>query len=72
MADITLKKRASILTLLEHCQVSTRDIAKLYNVGQSTVARIIRQLKETESLTSKRKRNCGQKRKTIRKMMRTF
>ena len=72
MADITLKKRASILTLLEHCQASTRDIAKLYNVGQSTVARIIRQLKETESLTSKRKRNCGRKQKTIRKMMRTF
>ena len=72
MADITLKKRASILTLFEHCQASTKDIAKLYNVGQSTVAQIIRQLKETESLTSKRKRNCGRKRKTIQKMMRTF
>ena len=41
------KKRAGILTLLEHCQASTRDILKLYNVGQSTIARIINHIKET-------------------------
>ena len=64
---ITLKKRASILTHLEHCQASTKDIAKLYNVGQSTVARIIRQLKEKGSLTPKRKGNCGRKQKLTAK-----
>ena len=55
MADITPKKRACILTLHEHCQASTKDIAKLYNVNQFSVARIIRQFKETESLSLKRK-----------------
>ena len=53
MADITLKKRASILMLLERFQASTRDIAKSYSVGQSTAVQIIRQLKETVSLTPK-------------------
>ena len=36
-------------------------------MSQSTVARIIRQLKETGSLTSKRKGNCGRKRKSTAK-----
>ena len=61
MANITPKKRASILALHEHCQALTRDIAELYNVSQSSVARIIRQLKETRTLSSKRKGKCGQK-----------
>lgn len=67
MADITPKKRASILTLHEHCQASSRDIAKLYKVGQTTVARIIRQFKDTGSLTPKRKGKCGRKRKSTPK-----
>ena len=36
-------------------------------MGQSTVARIIKQFKETGSVTPKQKGNCGQKRKTIAK-----
>ena len=66
MADITPKKRACILTLCEHCQASTRDIAKLYNVSEFSVARIIRQFKNG-SLLSKRKGKCGQKRKITAK-----
>ena len=62
MADITPKKRACIWAFHEHCQASTRDIAKLYNVSQSSVARIIKQFKETGS--PKRKGKCGRKRKT--------
>ena len=64
MADITPKKRACIWAFHEHCQASTRDIAKLYNVSQSSVARIIKQFKETGSLSPKRKGKCGRKRKT--------
>ena len=51
MADITLKKRASIFMIHEHCQALTRDIAKLCNVDQTTLVRIIKQFKETVSLT---------------------
>ena len=64
MVDIIQKKHASILTLHEHCQASTRDIAKSCNVSQTTVARIIGQFKEIESITSKRKENFGKKQKT--------
>ena len=64
MADITPKKRTCIWTLHEHCQASTRDIAKLYNVSEFSVVRIIRRFKEIGSLSPKRKGKCGQKRKT--------
>ena len=67
MAVITPKERASILSLHEHCQASTGEIPKLCNIGQTAVARIIMQFKETESLTPKRKGKCGQKRKTTAK-----
>jgi len=66
MADTTPNKRSSIVTLHQHCQRSSRDIAKTGAVGaiQITVSRVIRQLKATGSFTPNRKGKCGRKRKT--------
>jgi len=67
MADTTPKKRASIVTLHQRCQRSSRDIAMTVGVSQSTVCRVIRQFKATGSFTSNRKGKCGRKRKTTPK-----
>jgi len=67
MADTTPKKRSSIVTLHQHCQKSSRDIAETVGAIQSTVSRVIKQFKATGSFTPNRKGKCGRKRKTTPK-----
>jgi len=67
MADITPRKRSVIIALHQHNQESSRGISSKTGVSQATILRIIRQYQTTGSVTPKRKRNCGQKRKTTPK-----
>ena len=61
--DVTPRKKAKIITLGLHTSKSQRDIAKLCDVNQSTVSRILKHHSEGSSL-NKRKGKCGRKRKT--------
>jgi len=64
MADTTPKKRESILTLYRHCQETSREIASMVGVSQTTVCRIIQYFKETGTTSPRRKGKCGRKCKT--------
>ena len=66
MADISPRKRASIVTLHQYNQASSRDISKI-GVPQTSVSRIIRHYQTTGSISPKRKGKCGHKRKTTAK-----
>ena len=46
MANTTPKKRASIITLHSHSQKSSREIASIMSVSQSTVSRILQRFKK--------------------------
>ena len=63
MADTTPKKHEGILTLYRHCQKTSREIAGMVGVSQSTVCRIIQRYKETGTTPPRRKGKCGRKRK---------
>ena len=64
MADISSRKRVSIVTLHQYNQASSRDISKKTGVSQTRVSRIIRQYQTTGLVCPKRKVKCGRRRKT--------
>ena len=51
MSDTTLRKRASILSLWKHAELSQREIARRYDVNQSTISRMIKQVTKTGTAT---------------------
>jgi hypothetical protein len=63
--DITPKKRAEVANLNEHTSMTVRGIASGVRVGKSSVSRIICAYKNSGSLFSSIKGNCGRKRKTL-------
>ena len=65
MSNTSPRKRASILSLWKHAELSQREIARCLNVNQSTVPRLIKQVTKTGSTTPQKKGNCGRKCKTI-------
>ena len=67
MADISPRKHASIVTLHQYNQASSRDMSKKIGVPQTSVSRIIRQYQTTGSVSPKWKGKCGCKRKTTAK-----
>ena len=67
MADISPRKRASIVTFHQYNLASSRDISKKIGVPQTSVSRIITQYQTTGSVSPKRKGKCGRKRKTTAK-----
>ena len=67
MADISPRKRASIVTLHQYSQASSRDISKKIGVPQTSVSRMIRQYRTTGSVGPKRKGKCGCERKATAK-----
>ena len=67
MADISPRKRASIVTLHQYNPASSKHISKKIGVPQTSVFRIIRQYQTTGSVNQKRKGMCGCKRKTTAK-----
>ena len=58
MADISPRNCASIVTLHQYNQASSRDISKI-GVPQTSVFRIIKQYQATGSLSPKWKGKCG-------------
>lgn len=62
--DLTPKKRSKIVTLSEHSSMTQRDIAMVCKVSLGAVNKIIKQYKETGSLSPQCKGKCGRKRKT--------
>ena len=72
MADISPRKRASIVTLDQYNQASSRDISKKIGGPQTSVSRIIRQYQTTGSVGPKQKGKCGRKKRPQQKMMPTF
>ena len=67
MADISSRKLASIMTLHQYKQASSRDIFKKIGVPQTRVSRNIWQYKTTGSVSPKRKGKCVCKRKITAK-----
>ena len=65
--DASPRKRASILTLRENTEKTYREISKIVGVSISTISRIMKMKKETDSVAPKRKGKCGRKRKTTPK-----
>jgi len=61
MADTTPKKHEGILTLYRHCQKTSREIAGMVGVSQSTVCRIIWDFSETGTTSPRCKGKCGRK-----------
>jgi len=64
MADTTPKTRESIPTLYRHCRNTSREIAGMVGVSQSTLCRIIWRFKETGTTSPRCKGKCGRKCKT--------
>jgi len=67
MADTTPNMREGVLTLYRYCQKTSREIAGMVGMSQSTVCRIIRRFKETGTTSPRRKGKCGRKCKTSAK-----
>ena len=63
MANISPRKRSSIVTLHQYNQALSRAISRKIGVPQTSVS-IIRQYQATGSVCPKRKEKCGRKRKT--------
>ena len=64
LSDTTPRKRASILSLWKHAELSQREIARRLDVNQSIVTRLIKQVTKIGSATPQRKGKCGRKSKT--------
>ncbi|KAJ4447111.1 hypothetical protein ANN_09111 [Periplaneta americana] len=62
--DTTPRKRSKIITLAEQSSMTQRQIAAECHIGLATVNSIIKRYRETGSITTQRKGNCGRKRKT--------
>lgn len=62
--DITPRKRSKIVALSEHTNMTQRQIAIECGVGLGTVNALVKQFKETGSVSPRRKGSCGRKKKT--------
>ena len=67
MANISPRKRATIVTLHQYDQASSKDISKKIDMPQTSVSKIIKQCQTTGSVSPKQKGKCGCKRKTTAK-----
>ena len=63
--DITPRKRAKVVALREHTQMTIRKIGEELNLTKSTVGRILKMREDRSDVTtSNRRGRCGRKRKT--------
>ena len=60
---IPITKRAEILSLAKHSNLSQREIANLYNVSRKTVSLILKRYRETGQVRNNRKGRSGRKSK---------
>ena len=67
MTPTIVKKCERNVTVYSHCQKSSRDVAGIVGVRQSTLSRIKRRFEEIGTVSSKRKEKCGRKSKTSTK-----
>ena len=61
--NIPITKRAEILSLAKHSNLSQREIAELYNVSRKTVSLILKRYRETGEVRDNRKGRSGRKSK---------